>query len=331
VSGMSDAGAQDVLPDAYRILPVSVPFRVPGFESHYHHGERVLAPAVIRPEEWFQDFVARLEAALGQQYLPICRMSDGEFRFAVGDQPPDLRSSAVIRRSWRLRRLVRQLVRGREFRAATRPGVSSGHFSADEWSEAHASYGALMGAIASQGILAMHLSYGSIAPFQEHYFPALARWLGANGIEITMQNYVPFYFVYAAFAGPSRHRLLKGRRLLLVHSARGAKRAAIEQRLRSEGVAAVHWCTISSERSFYDRIDVGSHVGAVDLALVGAGIGKPKILLQLASLNVPAVDAGYLFEIWADSDSKWDRPFCVPDDEWEEHRVRFAPAGWRTL
>lgn len=316
------------LPSEYQVLPDSVDFTIPGFREHYREGDRVLAPGLRDSSEWYNDFVTRLSTAAGREFLPVCRLSDGEFLFMFGQQPPDVRLPLRVRLMWRLRQRVRMIVRGGDFHAATAPGVSSGSFSAAEWESARARYNDLLRYVAERGVLALHLSYLPRHYFQERYFAALKTWLSDQNVVLDYTNYVPFYFVYAALTGPRRAELLRGRRLLLVHGARGSKRDRIIRHLEQEGAAEVQWLGISSERSFYDQFDVTHLIGTTDLVLVGAGVGKPNILAQLAPLNVPTIDAGYLFEGWADPEKKWDRAYCVPDEELDDARVRFLPPGW---
>ena len=142
---------------------------------------------------------------------------------------------------------------------------------------------------------------------------------------MTYENYTPFYFVYALLTGPKRHPLFQGRRVLLVNGADREKQKRIEHSLFREGVSSVDWCPISRDRSFYDQIDTMPWQNKVDLVLVGAGVGKPNILLQLQSLGVPVIDAGFVFEVWADPDMRWHRPVCVPDDEYDPTLVKFLP------
>jgi hypothetical protein len=301
------------LPRRYQILPASIDFVIPGFRRFYTPGDKTLALSQRDSAAWFHEFVDRLAEACGREYLPVCRMSDGEFLFALGDQPPD------VRLPWRIwgRHLAAQMYRrwrrlGR-FEAQTPGHYHSGTYTWQEWQRDRSRYAYMIRELSQKGILALHLSYGQ-APFQEHYFPALGRWLCSNEITLTEQNYVPFYFVYAALTGPRRGELLRGRRLLVVNGAEGAKRSQIEAGLAREGAAEIHWLPISLTRSWYDRLDVQEHVGKVDLALVGAGIGKPNILLQLEPLQAPCIDAGFVFEVWADPENRWRRPVCVPDE-----------------
>ena len=217
----------ELLPPAYRILPASVPFRVPGFEGQSRATDFVLAPEATDCREWFARFVDRVSRAVGTSWLPVCRMSDGEFNLLFGHQPPSLRYPAGRRLRMRLRQavgIVRRRLTG--VRAHTARGVSSGAMTYAEIRELAPVMAREYAAIARNGILGLHLSYGK-EPFQEQYFPAIARWLSGESVVLTLDNYVPFYFVYALLRGPEFPRLVSDRRVLVVHSADGGKREAI--------------------------------------------------------------------------------------------------------
>jgi len=300
------------LPPTYQILPESIDFIIPDFKRFYITGDKTLALSQRNSESWFHQFVDRLIAACGRHYLPVCRMSDGEFLFVLGDQPPDARLPRLV---WAKRYLtyLTRLMQRLNFQAKTPGHYHSGAYTHREQVEAQSRYADLIRQLSQQGILALHLSYGR-EPFQERFFPALGRWLKLHQITLTEQNYIPFYFVYAALTGPRRKELLQGRRVLVVNGATGEKRQQIEAGLTREGVAELHWLPISLTRSLYDRVDVTPFISQVDLAMVGAGIGKPNILAQMVPLQVPCIDAGFVFEVWAKPENCWKRPVCAPDD-----------------
>ncbi len=151
----------------------------------------------------------------------------------------------------------------------------------------------------------------------------ISEWLMNNQLELTLRTYVPFYFVYALLFGPWFSELVGGRRVLVVHSGEGAKREAVMASVISAGAASVGWLLISATRSFADTLDLWRVDGYPDLCLVGAGVGKSQILQQLQPLAIPCVDAGYAFEVWADPDKQWDRPYMTPDAALEVDRIRF--------
>jgi hypothetical protein len=168
----------------------------------------------------------------------------------------------------------------------------------------------------------MHLGV-SVIPWQEHFFPALGRWLAGARDAVTPDNYVPFYFVYALLRGSSRRDILAGRNVVVVHSATAEKRSRIEASLAREGVRRVQWLQISRSRSFEDALDLAAIHGSPDLCLVGAGVGKAAVIRQLKPLGVPCLDAGFVFEVWTEPDKQWERPMMTPDPHFDIDKVRF--------
>ena len=320
------------LPAAYHFLPHSIPFGVPGFAGDAD-SEKTLSPNVRDCGEWFDAFVDRVRDACGTTWLPVCRISDGEFRFALGELEPDIRLPWKRRLRMRLAQGANQVLSAGTFEANQVPRTAqllyklrlrkseevqtigayhSGEYSWREWRAARARYGRLLRDISRDGVLALHLMYGDRP--REGHFRQFGRWLTRYGIELTSGNYVPLPFVYAALTGRRRGELLRGRRVLAVTNAGEDKRRRVEASLAREGAAEVHWLEISARRSFFDRIDPTPYVGRTDLAVIGAGVGKPNILIQLEPLKVPALDVGFLFEVWDDPRRAQWRGYCAPLD-----------------
>ncbi|MBU3578645.1 hypothetical protein ICN17_01335 [Polynucleobacter sp. 73C-SIWE] len=319
------------LPSKYKmsLFPESIDFDIPGFKKHYViRGRDTLAIRARDCAHWYDEMIDRVIDSCGKAFLPICRISDGEFLFLLGRQPEDFR----IKRS-NIER-VHIFLADLKWRILLRGGLGpftlghyhSGRYSGREWAKARINQPSLIKQISEKGILALHLNYESI-PFAERYFPALNKWLIENKIEITDENYYPFYFVYAMLTGERRSELFKGRRVLVVNGATGEKQDKILAGLLREGVEEIFWCAISQERSLYDKISVEKYTGKIDFVLVGAGIGKAPILLQLELLQVPCIDAGFIFEIWADSQNKYKRSYCATDAEWDEIKSDPLAAG----
>lgn len=320
------ASGEIVLPPAYQVLPASVPFFIPGFEKQRYPQCYAFAPEPVECDAWFDRFAGRVMQAVGSAYLPVCRMSDGEFLLLFGFQPPSLRLPLL--RRWRVRlSQARHMLRQRfvGFRAQTAPGVSSGELSRAEHKAFVPALSSRYLEIARDGILGLHLGYAS-APFQEHYFPAVRKWLEQHDVTLTLDNYVPFYFVYGLLRGPMFPELLGGRRVLIVHSATGRKREAIDRSLRAAGPRGIEWLTISPSRSFADTLDLSRLHDKPDLCLLGGGVGKSALFPQLRPLGIPCLDAGFAFEVWADPDKQWDRPYMSPDPTFDPSRIRFGTA-----
>lgn len=305
----------DDLPRRYRVLPHAIDLRIPDFRAMDRFFLRTYAPAVVCSETWFAEFVDRVVGAIGTEFLPICRLGDGEYLFLLGFQPPTrrhgvsypLHAARWLISKWRPRFGLR--AGGTH---AKRSLYGSGRYTVSEVAAIRDVYGQALESIARRGIIAADLSFCAV-PFQDHYFPAFRAWLDRHGIELTLANYVPFYFVYAMLTGPSRRRLFDGKRVLVIHSATGSKQRAITNSLLGNGAAAVCWHEITAERSLYDVIPVDRFAGEVDVCVFGAGIGKPAVLAQLEALKVPCIDAGYVMEVWADPGVSSSRIFTCPD------------------
>jgi len=303
------------LPTPYQVLPEVVDLDIPGFSKMRPHGLRTFAVSQQPIKDAFAGFVETISQSHGR-YLPVLRMSDGEYLFNFGFQPPPVRYGFSYPFHYVRYLVARFRPRQRMIAGGThggRPLYGSGRYSRGELGRIRELYCQVCKSVAELGILAMDLSFCSV-PFQEGFFPALRTWLKSNRINLTSRNYVPFYFVYALLTGPERHRVLSGRRVLVIHSATGPKQDAIRSSLMREGAKEVLWHTISTDRSLYDVVPVDRFVGAVDLCVFGAGIGKPAILAQLEPLGVPCIDAGYVMEVWADPSVARSRIFTQPDD-----------------
>jgi|688.fasta_scaffold01052_7 hypothetical protein len=311
------------LPSPYRIMPHVIPYRIPGFQRHFTPHDFTLSPEPIDSAEWFAQFRSRVEDAIGRRYLPVCRMADGEYLLLFGQQPPSLRWQAGKRFLLSCKGLKAQFhARLMGFESATAPGVSSGRMSSAEWRVYGAKLSSAYRSILSEGILAMHLGV-SVIPWQEHYFPALGRWLAEAEVAVTPNNYVPFYFVYALLRGANRSKLFAGRDLVVVHSAVGEKRRRIAEALTAEGARRVQWITISPSRSFADVLDLSCITGRPEICLLGAGVGKAALFNQLRLLAIPCIDAGFVFEVWANPEKRWDRPMMVADNTFDLDHVRY--------
>ena len=82
------------LPKAYymKSFPKSIDFYIPGFLRNYMPGlEKTLALKDRDCNQWYDEFIDKIIDAYGKNFLPVYRMSDGEFQFILGDQPIDIR------------------------------------------------------------------------------------------------------------------------------------------------------------------------------------------------------------------------------------------------
>ena len=308
------------LPKQYRdpikkIFKYEIDFFVPGFEKNYPIGRsKVFSIKNIKSDIWYNEFVNKVEQSIKNKvFMPICRMSDGEFHFALGEPKLDVRLNIFQRIRMRLSMIKEKFFLKGGIGPFTVGHYHSGRYSAEEWQEAKKRYPKLINKIAKKGIVAWHLNYEQ-KPFHERYFPNLSNWILKNKIKIDEKNYYPFYFVYALLTGNEKKILFKNRNILIINGADGSKKKKIIDGISKNNPKKVYYKKISSDRSLYDKISIDKFIGKVDFVIIGAGIGKPNIMVQLEKLNVPCIDAGFIFEVWANT-NKWNRSFCISDDD----------------
>lgn len=306
-----------------KALPYSVDMVIPGYEKSYPQGIfRTLAISKRDSIQWYLEFLSLLESAIGTRYLPICRLSDGEFIFCLGRILPPIRRlretmlEYVLRvtsthLAWLLKPSVRKFRNGDTT-------IPSGIYSTEEWKNIRKLYPRLLHEISKVGILGLHFSYRN-NQFAQQYFVPMVKWLKKNDLQLSDSNYYPFYFVYALLNGPDRARILGRDRILVVTHCDENKSIHIEKNLKEEGAKSVQFIQVSQNRSMYDKIDLSKIKLPVDVVLVGAGLGKPNVLLQLRKTNTLCIDAGFVIECLAHPGFRRSkngaRTFCWADFE----------------
>ena len=294
-------------------FPYLVDLRLPGFEKSVPPGEILQYSLVDRASsEWFEMFVSRISDAIGHHFLPVFRVSDGEFLFSVGYRipyPPPGKSPIAHY----LKQIGSYVLKGknRTFMSGSR-GYGYEAYTKGEWSQSRPHYIQCLRQIAEEGILAVVL-YTSPDHFAEQYYLPMLKWFDQHDMQLADDNYFPFYFVYALLNGPKRFRLYSGRRILVVTSMDDAKEQAIDRGLRSVGAADVQYIRISRNKALLDRISLGDIALPIDIVLIGAGVGAANILVQLRELNTLCIDAGYCLDLLATPELSGKRYFTQPD------------------
>lgn len=261
-------------------------------------------------KEWYESMRERLLTVRG--YLPVYRMSDGEFLFVCGRRayPPGflVRYPLLTLKSW-----ARAMLPGP--RTAFLSGSKAHGFenyTEEEWQKAREGYGPRVRAIAEKGILAINFVHHLYFPTQ--YVAPMCRWLDENQVPVSQANYVPFYLVYAFLLGQDVRQLMTSRRVLVVTSdVTGAKAPAIGRALGALGADSVAFASISPSKSMFDRIDL-RRIGQVDLVLIGAGVGAVNVLEQVEPLGALSIDAGAVLDCyWQPEKFVGRRAFTRPD------------------
>lgn len=301
-----------------------VPFHLEEFSFHKKvalFGTHVF-PECIDSNTWYQDFIQRVfSAADTKQFLPVFRMSHGEFHFALGTRlNPETRGLRRLNTYCRI--LKEKLGIGaylNEFspQAATREVLNKSDYLQIKdrvindlrW-------------IAENGLIcaSFHRTPGYV-----EYMPEIFDWMDAHCIPLNSANYFHFYFVYALLFGSAQEVLFAGRNILVVTSFPGDKRERVSRGLLGLGARDVETIEVSSSRALFDKISTESLENEPDLVLVGAGVGSTNIIRQLGHLNCPVMDVGFGIDALADKAVCWGRPFCITDNKWDSDRIKFQP------
>lgn len=305
-------------------LKYCVPHRLPHFERHYELGApHVLSFKNVDCREWHREYVSRIKGAVGcGKHFPVFRISHGEFILAVGYQ---VLAGATLRS-----RLIHNY-QGWKRRLGLIPAFLSGSkdnscetFTRDEIARAREIYVTCLRNIANEGILAIALNRN--AGYIE-YIPKYLAWLERKQILLHEDNYMPFYSIYALLLGPEGAHLFRAKKLLIITSFDAEKKASLECELYRRGAESVQCISISPTRAMFDTIDIDGINRPVDIALIGAGVGAASVIEQIRPLGVVAIDAGFALDALAYPSKRWNRPYCVSDEEFQLDKIRFLDSS----
>ena len=305
-------------------LEPRVRLRIPHFERH--HGlssARVHAFEDLDCRDWYDEFRRRIVSAVNEgRYLPLYRMGDGEYAFALGFRPEDRVPFWSLGAKGKVKRILARLGLRHHRSGSVEYGFET--YTPKEHRELADRFVASMREVAAHGMLALGLDD---SPFYGDYLPDILDWIDENEIPLGPDNYYHVYFLYALLHGPDRADVLRGRRVLVVTGLDEEKERGIRAGLEKEGVADIQFLPISRAKAMSEELDLAGVVRPIDLALVGAGVGAVNIVHQLRPLSAPALDCGFVLSTLGQSDLRWSRPYCVPDEEFDSERVRFMGAA----
>jgi hypothetical protein len=229
----------------------------------------VLLPKGIPAQNLFDSFLNHVIQAMDRHsYLPIARFCDGEYGFYSG---------RVTTTCW-----------GERSSSLQKEGVEPLHVNA-------------LRTIHENGVLCPNLNW-VYRKMQSSFLDFLTQ----QGIPL--QNYAPFYFVYALLVHPVFLARLRSCSVALITSLKNKKAAAILKTLENMGIQDVSFCEIPDSGVAHGAFDL--KIGRkVDVALVGAGIGAPLVLARLQSENCLSIDSGFVFHLWDGTFDRHERLF----------------------
>jgi hypothetical protein len=303
-----------------RLTPC-VPLRFPGFEKQYQYEKRTgigetlaynFEPVDCR--DWYRNFADRVIGAVDEgRYLPLYRMGDGEYIFALQRNPEGEKAFWDLSLRGMARRLLRN-IRGEAQRG------SGGAYTPQERRNTYDEFVNGLRLVSRNGILSMGLHDTDL---YSDYIPDIFDWFDKKGIQLSRKNYIHVYAVYALLNGPDSRRLLNDRQVLVVTNLYPQRKRNIKRGLRKKGVERVEFLSVSENKSMTDRINTEDISSQIDLALICAGIGSINVINSLTSIKVPQIDVGFSLNVIADPSRRWWRPFCTPDSKFDPNKVEW--------
>ena len=229
----------------------------------------VILPTGAQPQALFNAFLDHVLHELhSRSYLPIARFCDGEYGFYSG---------RVTTTCWGERRS-----------SMATDGVEARHIDA-------------LRVISRHGLLCPNLNLVYIKA-QSDFLEFLAQ----KGMPL--QNYVPFYFVYALLANPLFLQSLRSRHVALISNWNNKNVQNITTFFQSLGVGHLTFCDIPASGVAHGNFEL--HIEArPDIAFVGAGIGAPLVLERLQFLSCVAIDTGFVLHMWDGTFDRYERLF----------------------
>ncbi len=267
-------------------------------------------------ETWYADTLALMVSKIGVAHYPVFRFSDGEAVFTVGFKfPPVPKGTSPVVHY--IRTFLSAYIKHRQHKIfwSGTPGYGYETYDEREWKAARPLFSAWLREISEEGLLACNFCRHPEPFLLNNTLPFVLDWFDQNKIDLTRDNYAPFYFLYGMLIGPDRHLFIRDRRLLIVTSLIPEAQAALQTYFENEGSRSIEFLTISRSKSMFDTVDLSSLKHKPDVVMVGAGVGAANILHQLKPLNTLCIDAGYALDCYREPHRKGSRIFTKPDDE----------------
>jgi hypothetical protein len=220
-------------------LKYSVPLRLRGFETLYDSGESCSPESheqSMLNDKTYQNnyelFRDRILKNIGEKYLPIYRMADGEFKFCLRNIGMRKNVFSCLSAFYKNSKVILRTGRkySRKIPRNTFERIKN-IFDNDYFYVAHGeTYTSVeqknlikrfvenVKEISNEGLLAIHFIDWLEGTSYQNMTEPMCRWFDENDIVLTEENYTSFYYVYAILTGPDRELLFKNRNILIISS-----------------------------------------------------------------------------------------------------------------
>lgn len=283
----------------YSSLKYKTSMKLEGFESLWYNNKMIEPGKIFHlslNNDTFQKqynlFKERVFNSINKTYLPVYRMSDGEFRFCLGKTT----FKKKILSSLKVNNVYYGTCWGERY-------------SKEEIKYAFPGFIGSLKEISKHGFLALHFVTGTPLDKYRMYIEPICNWFERNGIELNEFNYISFYFVYALLSGKDSVELLHSKRILIITSNSNDKFIGIEKILSSKYQSKILFYEISPDKSLLEKINIKDIDPNIDIVLISAGIGSANIMSQLKELKTVCLDTGIFLEMLVNNSLSTSRLF----------------------
>ena len=296
-----------------RLFINKYPFKLNDYKKFDNENRKVFLIEDQNCDDMLELFFKRiLNIIKEKKHFPIIRLADGEYQFLLGTNELNFRKSK-IKLVYHIFKQYYEKLFNKRFEAKSRTYTSGRYDIIKSKIDIIKKYSISLQKTSKKGILAI---YTIIKPgfYTEQYLPKLELFFKKNKININIENYVPFYFVYILLTNKSYKSVYENKNVHLITSFDQTSKTKIEKTLKSFNVKEITWTRISEDNSLYDLIETKKINKNVDVVFVGGGLGKVNIFNQLDNFPALIIDAGYIFETWKEPILVKERNYCKTHD-----------------
>lgn len=296
-----------------RLFINKYPFKLNDYKKFDNENRKVFLIEDQNCDDMLELFFKRiLNIIKEKKHFPIIRLADGEYQFLLGTNELNFRKSK-IKLVYHIFKQYYEKLFNKRFEAKSRTYTSGRYDIIKSKIDIIKKYSISLQKTSKKGILAI---YTIIKPgfYTEQYLPKLEQFFQKNKININIENYIPFYFVYILLTNKRYKAIYENKNVHLITSFNETRKTKIEKTLKSFNVKKITWTRISEDNSLYDLIETKKINKNVDVIFVGGGLGKVNIFNQLDNFPALIIDAGYIFETWKEPILVNERNYCRSND-----------------
>lgn len=303
-----------------RIFINKRPFKLNDYKKFDKQNRKVFLIEDQNCDDMLELFFKRiLNVIKEKKHFPIIRLADGEFQYLLGTNELNFRKPKIKLVYHIFNQYYEKLfnkrfeVKSRTYTSIYGTGFARSNDVKKSKIDIIKKYSISLQNISKKGILAI---YTIIKPefYTEQYMPNLEQFFQKNNININIENYVPFYFVYILLTNKKYKSIYENKNVHLITSFDKTSKSKIEKTLKLYNVKNITWTRLSEDNVLYDLIDIKKINKNVDVVFVGGGLGKANIFNQLDNFPALIIDAGYIFETWKEPILVKERNYCKTHD-----------------